>query len=177
MEVVLTAQTPECLLAARRWDNTEHKKGTSMFHFVTAGDREVAGLGGVSTLFSEVDRWLRERDALVAEQSSAWPRIHAKNEADAYELKVELPGVPQEEIQLDVHRGVLTISGERKLRVPEGFRTLRRERGALRFSRSVQLPEDVKSEAVQASMRDGLLSIRLPKSPNAEPKKIQITAQ
>jgi HSP20 family protein len=147
-----------------------------MVHFVTTNDRGFPGTAGVSGLFSEMERLLREHDAAASEVAGARPRIFARYGATGYELDVELPGIQQDEVQLDVRRGVLTISGERKLEVPEGFRGIRRERAPFRFSRSVQLPEDVASDAVQASMRDGLLTIRLPKSATSEPKRIQIAS-
>jgi HSP20 family protein len=123
-----------------------------------------------------MERLFREHDSAASEAAGTRPRIYARYGATGYELDVELPGVRQDEVQLDVRRGVLTISGERKLHTPEGFRSVHRERSAFRFSRSVQLPEDVESDAVQASMRDGLLTIRLPKSATSEPKRIQIAA-
>jgi HSP20 family protein len=144
-----------------------------MAYFITPYERELPGFAGFSSIFRDMERLLRDADANV-EQAGSWPRIQARNEASGYELNVDLPGLTEKDVQLDVHRGVLTLSGERKLVVPEGYRAVRRERGTARFSRSVQLPEDVNSEAVAAEMRDGVLKIRLPKRPDVQPKKIQI---
>lgn len=145
-----------------------------MAYFISPYDREFPGFAGFSSIFRDMDRWLREADAGV-EQAGSWPRIQARNEASGYELSVDLPGLTDKDVQLDVHRGVLTLSGERKVTVPEGYRAVRRERGTARFSRSVQLPEDVNSEAVEAQMRDGVLKIRLPKRADVQPKKIEIS--
>jgi HSP20 family protein len=144
-----------------------------MAYFITPYDRELPGFAGFSAIFRDMDRLIREADTSV-EQAGSWPRIQARNEASGYELSVDLPGLTEKDVQLDVHRGVLTLSGERKLSVPEGYQSVRRERGAARFSRSVQLPDDVNAEAVEAKMRDGILKIRLPKRPDVQPKKIQI---
>jgi HSP20 family protein len=145
-----------------------------MAHFITSYDRDFAGFGAVSALFRDMDRWLRESDT-AQETSAGWPAIHARNEATGYELTVDVAGLTEKDVRLDVHRGVLTLSGERKLSVPDGFKSVRRERSAARFSRSVQLPEDVNPDTVEASMRDGVLSIRLPKRAGVEPKRIQIS--
>lgn len=147
-----------------------------MLHFVTPYEREFPAFGSLSTLIRDMDRWFREAES-TSEQTGAWPRVQARNDANGYELNVDLPGLSVDDVRLDVHRGVLTLSGERQVRVPEGYRVVRRERATTRFSRSIQLPEDVDAEAVQASMKDGLLTIRLPKRGDVQPKRIQIAVK
>jgi HSP20 family protein len=90
---------------------------------------------------------------------------------------VELPGVPQDQIQIEIVEGVLTIRGERH---PDpAFRQdqlMRLERRYGPFSRSLNLPSVVDSEGVRALYRDGVLEIRLPKRAEATPRIISVEA-
>ena len=75
---------------------------------------------------------------------------------------------------MTVHNGMLFIRGER--RPEEGRRYLYNGRSFGRFERVITLPEAVKTDDVQATLKDGILSITLPKSPEAKPKKITLQA-
>jgi HSP20 family protein len=91
---------------------------------------------------------------------------------DHIEIEAELPGVAESDVDLTVHKGLLTIRFERK--PSEGRRYLYASRVFGRFERTVSLPEAVDAENVQAELKDGLLRIRLPKSPEAKPRKITL---
>lgn len=90
---------------------------------------------------------------------------------------VELPGIPQAQIQIEIAEGVLIIRGERQ---PDpGLRQdqlLRLERRYGPFYRSLNLPSVVDTEAVRASYRNGVLEIRLSKRPEATPRVISVEA-
>jgi HSP20 family protein len=87
----------------------------------------------------------------------------------------EIPGVRKEDLKLSVHDGVLTISGERKSQqLPEKSSWLRNETWSGEFSRSVELPHDVKTDAISAELTDGVLRIVLPKSEEVRPREIAI---
>jgi HSP20 family protein len=90
---------------------------------------------------------------------------------------VELPGIPQAQIQIEIAEGVLTIRGERHpdpaLRQDQ---LLRLERRCGPFYRSLNLPSVVDTEAVRASYRNGVLEIRLSKRPEATPRVISVEA-
>lgn len=94
---------------------------------------------------------------------------------DGFTVKVELPGMKQEEIQINVEGNVLTVKGERKQEAEtseDGY--VRTERVYGSFERSFALPTSVDLEAARASYRDGLLEIRLPKKEEAKPKTVKI---
>lgn len=140
--------------------------------------RDLPSLWGFPALFRDsffrdFERVLREND--TAADWSAWPRLYAHYSENGYEISAELPGLTEKDVELAVNKGVLTLSGKRALATPEGYRATRRERANLRFSRSVQLPDDVEAEQVEASLRDGVLRVRLPKRANVAPRKISIT--
>ena len=108
---------------------------------------------------------------------SGWsPALDVFDEKDSLSVKVELPGVKKEEINLSLHDGVLTISGERKQEreVPAGG-TFRTERYFGKFQRSVTLPAAVDANQVSATYKDGILTVELAKAEEAKPKQITVT--
>jgi HSP20 family protein len=108
---------------------------------------------------------------------SGWsPALDVLDEKDNLVVKVELPGLKKEEINLSLHDGVLTVSGERKNEVEkkEG-ETFRSERYFGKFQRSITLPAAVDSGKVNASYKDGILTVELPKAEEAKPKQIEVS--
>ena len=90
-------------------------------------------------------------------------------------LLAEIPGVDIGDLDITVTGSTLTLKGERKptADVPEE-RYYRRERGAGQFGRSLELPHKVNVEKVEATLRDGVLMLRLPKTPDAQPRRIEV---
>jgi len=107
---------------------------------------------------------------------SGWtPALDVYDEKDNFVVKAELPGLKKEDIDINVHNGVLTISGERKHEAEkEEGQTFRSERYFGRFQRSVTLPAAVQVDKIKASYKDGVLTIDLPKAEEAKPKQIAI---
>jgi len=91
---------------------------------------------------------------------------------DHIRIEVELPGVAEKDVDITVHNGMLFVRGERK--PEEGRRYLYDGRSYGRFERAITLPEAVDADGVQATLKDGVLCVDLPKSPEAKPKKIEI---
>jgi len=107
---------------------------------------------------------------------SGWsPALDVYDEKDSLLVKVELPGMKKEDIQINLQNGVLTVSGERKheFEKKEG-ETFRSERYFGKFQRSVTLPTQVASDGIKASYKDGVLAIRLPKAEEAKPRQIDV---
>lgn len=87
----------------------------------------------------------------------------------------EMPGVKKEDLKLSVHDGVLTISGERKAHpMPENSSWIRNEIRTGEFARTIQLPHDVKQDAIAAELNNGVLRVVLPKSEEVRPHEITI---
>lgn len=108
----------------------------------------------------------------VAEWS---PLVDITEDEKEYVIKAELPEVKKEDIKLNVHDDVLTLSGERKYEKEEkGKRYHRVERSYGSFLRSFTLPEDADGTKVSAEYKDGLLMVRVPKSEKAKPKAIEV---
>lgn len=105
-----------------------------------------------------------------------WMPVVDISETDAdFEIKAELPGVKKEDLKVTLENGVLTLQGERKEeREEKGRRVHRVERSYGRFSRSFSMPDVVDESKVKAEFKDGVLSLRLPKSERAKPKAIEV---
>ncbi len=106
--------------------------------------------------------------------ASAGPRFEHWEEDGAIVLSADVPGLTKDDLTVSVDKGVLTIAGERKLDVPEGFEARRRERGGLRFNRSIRLDSRFDVANAEAEVRDGVLTVRLPLQPEAQPRQIPI---
>jgi HSP20 family protein len=107
---------------------------------------------------------------------SIWtPAVDITEKDDEYLVKVELPGVEKNDVQITLESNILTVKGEKKQEKEEkGENYHRMERSYGSFQRSFTLPTTVKSDKIDASFKDGVLSIRLPKSEEAKPKLIEV---
>jgi HSP20 family protein len=109
--------------------------------------------------------------------AGAWtPAVEIYDADDALMVRVELPGVAKENVHVELHENTLTLRGERKPdpQVKEG-QYYRQERMYGPFQRTFRLPTPVDTEKVQATYRDGLLELRLPKSEAAKAKRVTIS--
>ncbi len=130
-------------------------------------------------------RWDPIRDLLAIQQRldrfapgpAGWaPPIDVSETADRYVITAELPGISQEDIQIHINDGRLTLSGERRERVGPCEQYHRVERGHGGFSRTFQLPVPVDADAVTADLHDGVLTVTCPKVPqDPSVKRIRIT--
>jgi len=105
------------------------------------------------------------------------PAVDVKEDSDAYTVHMEVPGVPQDKLNITLQDNVLTIRGQKEQRQEHGegqYRRVERSYGA--FARSLTLPRNVDSGAVAANLHDGVLEVRLPKQEEARPRQISITA-
>ncbi len=89
-------------------------------------------------------------------------------------VHVDLPGVTEDSIDVDVERGVLTISAERRWSRKESDQMFIAERRQGKFSRQVHLGDSLDIDGIEADFADGVLTIRIPVSAKAKPKKIPI---
>jgi HSP20 family protein len=104
------------------------------------------------------------------------PAMDLIESGDQYVLRADLPGLSDEDVNVQLDDNVLTISGERKAgheTQPEGYYRLERAFGD--FARSLTLPEGVDPDGVQAHFDRGVLEIRIPKPEQKKPRQVQIT--
>jgi HSP20 family protein len=131
----------------------------------------------------EVDRLRQEVDNLFgsflsgteSSFSRVYPALNLSEKDNTLYVRAELPGVKPEDLDISVVEGRLLIGGERKIDVEEQKASYhRREREAGFFRRTIGLPVKVDTSMVAASMKNGVLTITLPKSEEAKPKKITV---
>jgi HSP20 family protein len=112
-------------------------------------------------------RWMRP---------TTFPALNVWEDGDSLHAEAEIPGVSQNEIEVYAVGNELTIKGTRRPREGEGVAYHRRERGTGEFTRVVTLPVDVNPEKVRASLKDGVLTVMLPKAEEAKPRKVTVKA-
>ena len=102
------------------------------------------------------------------------PLYNVNGNAEAYEVRVELPGVPKSGVKLDLEETILTIRGERSTTVPEGMKALHRELSPLSYLLRLRLNTPVVEEQMTAKLEDGVLTLRLPLKEVAKPRQIPV---
>ena len=129
-------------------------------------------------------RWDPIRDLLAIQQRldrfapgpSGWtPAVDILETADQYIVTAEVPGMSRDDLDISVHEGRLTISGERRERIRQCEQYHRVERGHGGFSRTFQLPVPMDSERITADLRDGVLTVTCPKAANGSARRIQVS--
>ncbi len=102
------------------------------------------------------------------------PVVDLSQTADSYTIDVELPGFKKDQVSLSVEDHVLRISGERSFVEQEGRNFTRVERRYGSFTRTFELPKNASVADISASFEDGVLSIVVPKAPEAQARQITI---
>jgi HSP20 family protein len=127
-------------------------------------------------LLRQFDRLLTDVDPNEWEPRTGFPRVSLDDEGGAFVVRAELPGLAEKDLELNATATTLTLRGERKVEAPEGYSTHRNERGAYRFARTFELPTKIDSDRVEARLENGVLTVTLPKAPEAQPKQISVKA-
>ena len=103
------------------------------------------------------------------------PRVDILEKENEFLLRSELPGMKKDDIKITMLDNILTIKGEKSGEVKEenkNFHLCERHYG--KFTRSFRLPNPIEAKKIEASMKEGILTITLPKSEEAKPKEIEI---
>jgi len=109
--------------------------------------------------------------------AAVFPRVNLFDTGSNLVLKADVPGLSEKDVQVTLDGGGISISGERKVIAPEGYSAHRQERSPVKFSRSLTLPCTVNPEQTTATVKDGVLTITLTKSAEAQPRQITVRAQ
>jgi HSP20 family protein len=124
----------------------------------------------------------REHERLLGDferSSSHTPHAGAvtfEDDGNNFVLHADVPGLSENDFQINVAGTTLTLRGERKLDVPEGYSVHRRERSEFRFAKSYELPARVDGEKATATLKHGVLTLTLPKAAEAQPRQISVKA-
>ena len=141
-------------------------------------ERLFPSTGWSEPLAAELDELYERMTHLLesaAPSAGAWAPFADMHETDtAYVIEAELPGIKREDIDVEINERELRITGEYKEREREGV--LRRgTRRTGRFEYRALLPADVKTEGIEATLGDGLLTVTIPKAQAAKPRHIEIS--
>jgi HSP20 family protein len=113
--------------------------------------------------------------ASLAEPTAWVPPVDIEETDDAYLVEAELPGVERDDVEIELVGNELMITGEIKEKERAGI-LRKRTRQVGRFEFRVSLPDHVDSEQVQASLKDGVLTVRVPKSQRAQRRRIEVNS-
>jgi|LFRM01.1.fsa_nt_gb HSP20 family protein len=117
-------------------------------------------------LFEAADRQLT---------SGNWPRVDIEERENAYTIKADLPGLDKKDVSVTIENGALRIEGEKKQEYKqEKEKYCHFERSYGKFCRTFALPDSVEAEKIDASMKNGVLELTLPKKEQARPKAIEV---
>jgi HSP20 family protein len=130
------------------------------------------------SLMRDFMRWAPFRDTDLGTEMSAFvPSFDIKETGDAYVFAADLPGVQKEDLDINLTGSRLTIAGKRESEAhKEGENYFASERSFGHFSRVFTLPEGVDAAGVKAEMKDGVLTLTIPKVPEIQPRQITISA-
>ena len=128
---------------------------------------------------NRLNRLFREPRNGHDSKGSSWaPTVNVEENADELLLTAELPGLGIQDIEIEVENNVLTLKGEKREGKEQGdesrYHVWERRYGS--FKRTFNLPRTVKTDAISAEMKDGVLFVQMPKAPEALSRKIEIKA-
>lgn len=131
-------------------------------------------------LHNDVDRLFRRFEDFFEDlpasrpYGAAYPALNTWEDGDAAYVEAELPGMGLEDLEVSVSGNELMIAGARKIAAPDGANYHRRERSQGRFARTLTLPWEIDADRVGATLRDGVLTVTLPKCESCKPRKVEV---
>lgn len=146
-----------------------------MFGYATGFDRDV---------FDQLERMRREMGQLFSDHGGplgirsvaegTYPAINVGASPMQVDVYVFAAGLESKSVDISIQQNLLTVSGERKIELPEEEQAYRRERFNGSFKRVITLPEDVDPDKVDATYRDGVLHITVQRQEELQPRKIAV---
>ena len=130
----------------------------------------------VASLRRELDRLFGDLERAPSFTGSSTPAVSFADNPEALTLRAELPGLTEKDVDISVTANVLTLKAARKVEAPEGYAAHRRERQSFSFTQSYELPTRIDPEKVQASLKQGVLTLTMPKAAEAQPKRVTVSA-
>lgn len=105
------------------------------------------------------------------------PAVDVYEDAHGITVQAEMPGVSKDRLNVQADRNTLLIEGEIALDMPAGMEALYADVQATRYSRSFGLSGELEPDRIEASLKDGVLTVRIPKRAEYRPRKIEIRAE
>jgi HSP20 family molecular chaperone IbpA len=105
------------------------------------------------------------------------PPVDIYEDADGITLMADMPGVSRDRLTIEVDKDMLMIEGDARIDMPEGMEALYADVRSTRYRRSFTLSGELESGHIDASLKDGILSVRIPKRAEVRPRKIEVRAE
>ncbi|WP_297909276.1 Hsp20/alpha crystallin family protein [Thiomonas sp.] len=102
------------------------------------------------------------------------PRVDILEDAEGITLRADMPGVPREHLQVQVDGDTLTLRGQVQIDLAQGMQPFYAELRTGAWERSFTLSRELDATAIQASMKDGVLELRIPKAEHAKPRRVEV---
>ena len=137
----------------------------------------------MTTLVEPFPPWLRDINRFFSADSGTTvatfvPSADVLGDDDGVTVFMDVPGVPADKLDIELENDVLTVRGERSYPYADNESAVRRtERGFGRFERSLRVPRGLDADSIEASLRDGVLTLHLPKPASLQPRKIEVRAE
>ena len=131
-------------------------------------------LSSFERLRREMDRLFDDFRETYGPSLEGGPLGELTDTGPAYVIHADVPGLTEQELDVSANGYTVTVRGARKAGVPEGYTVHRQERGSLKFARSWQLPTPAEAGEAQAELKDGVLTLTIPKVKQAQPKPIAV---
>jgi HSP20 family protein len=139
-------------------------------------ERTLFGLSPLSRRMAHFFPEIMEHPGVLnAPNAAGWVRVNVWDTPDNVLVVAEVPGLTEKDVQISFDKSVLTLSGERAAAAPEGYTAVRRERPNLRFSRSVRFGVPIDVDNITAVVKNGLLTVTLPKKARPAARSIPVT--
>jgi len=120
------------------------------------------------------------RESTAAERAEREPSLVIVPAADVFEdssgitLQLDMPGVAKDRLNLQVNQNALVIEGSAQISMPQDMAALHAEVRSTHYRRSFVLSEELETDKVDASLRDGVLTVRIPKRAELQPRRIEV---
>ena len=122
--------------------------------------------------------WGQRPQTLATSYQQRTPPMDIADHGDHYEMRLEIPGIPKEKINIEVTSNTIEISAQHEISNEDQDKNwVRRERSATSFYRALEFPDELSTEKVNAELQDGILTLTLPKvepKPEHKTKKVKI---
>jgi HSP20 family molecular chaperone IbpA len=102
------------------------------------------------------------------------PPVNIFENAEGITLEADMPGVAKDRLHLQVDKDSLLIEGELQVTMPEAMEALYADVRATRYSRSFALSRELDTDKIDASLKDGVLTLHIPKRPEVRPRKVEV---
>ncbi len=112
--------------------------------------------------------------AAGATQAATLPPVDIYEDDTGITLKADLPGVSKDRLSVQVDKDTLTIEGEAEIQMPEGMEALYADLRTTQFRRSFNLSRELQADRIDAQMQDGVLTLKVPKREELQPRKIEV---